>query len=210
MKIQAVIFDMDGVLIDAKNWHYEALNRALNLFGYNISLNDHLSSFDGLPTMKKLEILSRDHDFPDSLHTFIDDLKQIYTMELVHARCKPTLQHEFALSRLRHKGYKLAVASNSRRTTVATMMIKSDLAQYLDFQLSNDDVKYGKPEPDIYIEAAYRFGLHPSECLVLEDNQNGILAAEKAGCPVMVIDTVFDVSLEGIEKRIQEIEAENY
>jgi HAD superfamily hydrolase (TIGR01509 family) len=209
MKIQAVIFDMDGVLIDAKDWHYEALNRALNLFGYNISLNDHLSSFDGLPTIKKLEILSRDYDFPNSLHTFINDLKQLYTMELVNARCKPTFQHEFALSRLSVKGYKLAVASNSRRDTVATMMGKSNLTQYLDFFLSNEDVKYGKPEPDIYLEAAYKFGLRPSECLVLEDNQNGILAAEKAGCSIMVINSVLDVSLERIEKKIQEIEADD-
>jgi beta-phosphoglucomutase-like phosphatase (HAD superfamily) len=209
MKIQAVIFDMDGVLIDAKDWHYEALNRALNLFGYNISLNDHLSSFDGLPTIKKLEILSRDYDFPDSLHTFINDLKQLYIMELVNARCKPTFQHEFALSRLRVKGYKLAVASNSRRDTVATMMGKSNLTQYLDFFLSNEDVKYGKPEPDIYLEAAYKFGLRPSECLVLEDNQNGILAAEKAGCSIMVINSVLDVSLERIEKKIQEIGADD-
>jgi len=200
---------MDGVLIDAKDWHYEALNRALNLFGYNISLNDHLSSFDGLPTIKKLEILSRDYDFPNSLHTFINDLKQLYTMELVNARCKPTFQHEFALSRLSVKGYKLAVASNSRRDTVATMMGKSNLTQYLDFFLSNEDVKYGKPEPDIYLEAAYKFGLRPSECLVLEDNQNGILAAEKAGCSIMVINSVLDVSLERIEKKIQEIEADD-
>ena len=53
-KIKAIVFDMDGVLIDAKEWHYEALNRALGLFGYGISRYDHLSRYDGLPTRRKL------------------------------------------------------------------------------------------------------------------------------------------------------------
>ncbi|WP_185022353.1 HAD hydrolase-like protein, partial [Pseudomonas fluorescens] len=59
--IKAVIFDMDGVLIEAKDWHYDALNKALNLFGYNISRHDHLTSYDGLPTAHKLEMLSVEH-----------------------------------------------------------------------------------------------------------------------------------------------------
>ena len=57
MEIKAIIFDMDGVLIEAKDWHYEALNRALSLFGMEISRYDHLVTYDGLPTTKKLEML---------------------------------------------------------------------------------------------------------------------------------------------------------
>ena len=56
--IKAVIFDMDGVLIDAKEWHYEALNNALKLFGYKISRHDHLVTFDGLPTRAKLQMMT--------------------------------------------------------------------------------------------------------------------------------------------------------
>ena len=57
-KIKAVLFDMDGVLIDAKDWHYEALNKALGLFGMEINRYDHLNTFDGLPTKVKLQMLS--------------------------------------------------------------------------------------------------------------------------------------------------------
>ncbi len=60
MRIEAVVFDMDGVLIDAKDWHYHALNRALAHFGYSISRGDHLSTYDGLPTRHKLEMLSKE------------------------------------------------------------------------------------------------------------------------------------------------------
>ena len=82
--IKAVIFDMDGVLIEAKDWHYEALNRALRLFGLEISYLEHLTTFDGLPTKKKLEILSVDRKLPKSLHNFINQMKQLYTMEIVY------------------------------------------------------------------------------------------------------------------------------
>jgi len=59
-KIKAVIFDMDGVLIEAKDWHYEALNRALKVFGYAISRYDHLVTYDGLPTVMKLDMLTKE------------------------------------------------------------------------------------------------------------------------------------------------------
>lgn len=64
MNIKAIFFDMDGVLIDAKEWHYEALNRALELFGMPISQVDHLTTFDGLPTRKKLEMLTLGRGLP--------------------------------------------------------------------------------------------------------------------------------------------------
>ena len=150
-QIKAVIFDMDGVLIDAKDWHYEALNRALSLFGYSISRYDHLVTYDGLPTRSKLEMLTVERGLPTSLHQFLNDLKQLYTMELVHARCRPVFQHEYCLSKLKADGYKLAVASNSVRNSVEVMMQKSNLLGYLDALLSNQDVIRGKPDPEIYL-----------------------------------------------------------
>jgi beta-phosphoglucomutase len=197
-KIKAVLFDMDGVLIDAKEWHYEALNRALNHFGFNISRYDHLVTFDGLPTRAKLKMLSMEHGLPEALHEFLNDLKQTYTMEIVHAKCKPTFQHEYALSQLKQKGYRLAVASNSVRNSVQVMMQKSALAPYLDVLLSNEDVLHGKPAPDLYLAAAEKVGIPPAQCLVVEDNPKGIEAAERAGCPVLVVETVFDVTLDRI------------
>jgi beta-phosphoglucomutase len=98
--IKAVIFDMDGVLIEAKDWHYEALNKALRLFGMEISRYNHLVTYDGLPTRKKLEMLSKEQGLPIQLHEFINQMKQQYTMELIQSQCKPRFHHEYALSRL--------------------------------------------------------------------------------------------------------------
>lgn len=204
--IKAIVFDMDGVLIDAREWHYEALNRALGLLGYSIDRFDHLVTYDGLPTRRKLEMLSLDSGLPRSLHGFINEMKQIYTMEIVYTRCKPVFQHQYALSRLRHDGYRLAVASNSIRATVDMMMEKSALASYLEFTLSNQDVARAKPHPDIYAEAARRFGLPPEACLVLEDNANGIEAAKAAGVDVMVVPSPEHVVYEQILAHIRGIE----
>ncbi|MBI5770163.1 MAG: HAD-IA family hydrolase [Verrucomicrobia bacterium] len=205
-KIKAVVFDMDGVLIEAKDWHYEALNRALNLLGYNISRYDHLVTFDGLPTRKKLEMLTREHGLPVSLHGFLNELKQIYTTEIVHTKCKPIFQHEYALSHLRAAGYRLAVASNSIRPSVELMMQKSNLRAYLDVLVSNQDVKVGKPDPEIYHKAMALLGVGPAETLVVEDNEHGIAAARAAGAHLMIVAGTTDVTLDNIREHIRRAE----
>jgi beta-phosphoglucomutase len=204
--IKAVIFDMDGVLVDAKEWHYEALNRALALFGFTISRFDHLTTFDGLPTRKKLEMLSLDRGLPGGLHSFLNDLKQLYTTEIIHLRCRPTFAHEYALSQLKAMKYKLAVASNSIRPTIELMMEKSTLRPYLDLIVSNQDVKNAKPAPEMYLKAASGLGLAPTDCLVVEDNVIGIKAAEAAKCPVLAVGGVEDVHLQNIMAAIRRAE----
>ena len=201
--IKAVIFDMDGVLIDAKEWHYEALNKALGLFGYEISRYDHLETYDGLPTSKKLEMLTMEKGMPQKLHTFINSLKQQYTVDKIFTDCHPMFHHEYALSSLKAEGYHIAVASNSIRKTVELMMEKSNLLPYLDFFLSNQDVTKSKPDPEIYHTAVSRLGLEPQECLVVEDNRNGIQAAKTAGTHVMEVNTVYDVNYENIQAHIK-------
>ena len=207
MKIKAILFDMDGVLIEAKEWHYEALNRALKLFGMPISRFDHLTSFDGLPTLRKLELLTLERGLPKNLHVFINEMKQKFTMEIVHARCKPTFIHEYALSNLKDKGYKLAVCSNSVRNTVETMMQRSALSCYLDFMMSNEDVSRGKPDPEMYVRSIEHFALKPTECLIIEDNENGIKAARASGGHLLVVRKVTEVNLNSILTRIREIES---
>lgn len=204
--IKAIIFDMDGVLIDAKEWHYEALNKALKLFGYEISRYDHLVTYDGLPTSQKLEMLSMERGMPKKLHRFINDLKQKYTVDKIFTDCHPLFVHEYALSNLKADGYHLAVASNSIRNTVDLMMQKSSLLSYLDFFLSNQDVKKGKPDPEIYEVAIAKLGLKPEECLIVEDNKNGIQAAKAAKAHVMEVMTVYDVNLENIRRHIELVE----
>jgi beta-phosphoglucomutase len=205
--IKAIIFDMDGVLIDAKEWHYVALNKALGLFGYEISRHDHLVTYDGLPTRQKLQMLSRCDGFPENLHDFMNQLKQKYTMQLVHEKCAPQFVHQYALSRLKQEGYRIALASNSIRATVEAMMTKAQLLEHLDFFLSNEDVEVGKPNPEIYQKAILKMKLAPEQVVIVEDNPNGITAARGSGAHVLEVDTVKDVNYSNIKKFINSLEA---
>lgn len=203
-KIKAILFDMDGVLIDAKDWHYEALNRALNLFGIEISRYDHLTTFDGLPTKVKLEMLSSKYYLPRELHPLINEMKQIYTAELIHNRCHPLFNHEYALSKLHQNGYKIAVCSNSVRKTIDLMMEKAELISYIDLIVSNEDVSKAKPDPEMYNTAMNKLRVKPEECIVVEDNPNGIQAGKASGARVLEVSSVYDVNYENIMNIVKE------
>lgn len=205
--IDAVIFDMDGVLIDARDWHYEALNRALGLLGYEITRYEHLTTYDGLPTKRKLRMLTVERGLPEELHGFINALKQQYTLELVATRCKPVFQHEYALAHLKTAGYLIGVASNSVRRTVEEMMNRSALMRYLDIVVSNEDVERPKPDPEMYLTAMERLGTAPARTLIVEDNENGVRAAMAAGAHVMVVDGPDEVSLEAILAHVERVRA---
>ena len=114
--------------------------------------------------------------------------------------------HEYALSKLHKQGYKIAVCSNSVRKTIELMMDKAELTPYLDLIVSNEDVTKAKPDPEMYQTAMKKFKLKPEECIVVEDNPNGIQAGKAAGAVVLEVATVYDVNYENIMRLIKEIE----
>lgn len=203
--IKAVLFDMDGVLIEAKDWHYEALNSALDPFGMAIDRDAHLATFDGLPTRKKLEILSKTRGFPVRLQSFANRIKQKLTMEIAASKCRPVFQHRFALTRLKTDGFNIAVCSNSIRHTVEQMMELSGLRGEIDLIVSNEDVSNPKPDPEMYQLAIRHFGISPTEALILEDNDHGITAARASGAHVMIVDSPAGVEYAAISRVISEV-----
>ncbi|MDC0985833.1 HAD family phosphatase [Alphaproteobacteria bacterium] len=206
--IKAVLFDMDGVLIDAQEWHYEALNKALGLFGMEISRYDHLVTYDGLPTRRKLEMLTLERGLPEELHQFINLIKQQYTVDEIHQKCKPLFVHEYALLALKKEGMKMGVCSNSIRKTVETMLDKAMVTEYFDLLMSAEDVSKPKPDSEMYVTAMRKLGVKPEEVLILEDNENGIRAAVASGAHLMPIENVHDVTYFNIKEAIKAIEEE--
>ena len=197
-KFKAVVFDMDGVLIDAKEWHYQALNSALDLFGYGIGLEDHLSRFDGLPTKSKLEILSREQGLPQHLHTTINIVKQERTLRLAAINCYPKPNLLTIMNYLKLSGYKIGLATNSIRLTTETMMRYAGLFDYFDVVLTNEDVLNPKPNPEIYLMACHSLKFRPEEVLVFEDNHHGIQAARNAGCVVYEVSSPDELFLDQV------------
>jgi beta-phosphoglucomutase len=193
LKIKAILFDLDGVLVDATDWHYEALNRALALFGYTIARYEHLTTYNGLPTRKKLEMLSVEKGFPRGLHTLVNRIKQKYTREEILRSCTPVFEKEFMVHQLKRDGFKLAVCSNSIRESVELMLRASGLWELFDCVLSNEDVAKPKPDPEMYTTACQRLGIKPEEALIVEDAPHGVEAAKRSGsalCQVMGFNEV--------------------
>ncbi len=205
-KISTIIFDMDGVLVDAANLHYEALNRALGLFGYTISMGEHLAVYNGLPTLKKLEMLSRYTSIPTKLHPFISELKQRYTREEIVKYCVPVFEIERMIRQLDRQGYRLAVCSNSIRDTIHLMLKGSGIVQYFDCILSNEDVKLSKPNPEMYLTAFQKMNVTPEETVIVEDSPHGIQAAKASGAFVCEVRAFNDVCFNLISNYIMEIE----
>ena len=183
-RITCVLFDLDGVLVDATEWHYEALNRALGLFGFDITRYEHLSSYNGLPTRRKLEMLSVEKGLPVALHPMLNRLKQVYTRDEILTRCRPLFEKEYMLSRLRREGYRLAVCSNSIRDALHLMIERSGLAEYFDLLISNEDVAQPKPDPEAFVTAMARLGVTADNTLIVEDSPHGLEAARRSGAHV--------------------------
>lgn len=201
-RIEAILFDMDGVLIDAREWHYEALNLALSPFGLEIDRDAHLATYDGLPTRTKLDMLSKSRGLPRNLHSFVNKMKQKYTVDMVRQRCHPVFQHQYALSQLKTVGYSIAVCSNSIRQSLELMMQRAGLDRFIDVMLSNEDVTKAKPDPEMYLTAMSRLGLKPDQCIIVEDNEHGIRAAKASGARVLVVSNPDDVTYERIVSAI--------
>ncbi len=197
-KIKAIFFDMDGVLIDARQLHYEAFNAALAPFGLQISHDAHLANFDGLSTRQKLRILSDTRGMPLGLHELVNELKQKHTRAKISVHCRPVFHHRYMLSRLQREGYRLALCSNSVRTSVQQMMRSAGIEEFFEFLLSNEDVERPKPAPDMYHEAVRRMGLEADECLAVEDNASGVAAAESASIHVLKVADPDDVTYQRV------------
>jgi HAD superfamily hydrolase (TIGR01509 family) len=206
MKIKAILFDLDGVLVDATEWHYEALNRALKLFGYGISRYEHLTTYNGLPTRRKLEMLSLEKGLPRGLHSMLNRIKQKYTQEEILTRCTPVFEKEFMINQLKREGYLLGVCSNSIRDSVQLMLQASGIRSLFDVIVSNEDVGKPKPDPEMYLHACEKMSVVPEETVMVEDAGYGVEAARRAGGQVCVVSGFPEVDYYRLRAFIDEVE----
>ena len=204
--IKLIIFDLDGVLVDAKNIHYETLNSALSLVDekYVINWNDHLSIFDGLKTNQKLEMLTQQRGLPIDKHKVIWDEKQKLTLKSLQS-LQPSIQLQETFIKLIHDGYKIACCSNSIRKTVLIVLSKLGIIEYFDLIISNEDVKNSKPHPEMYWKAISNMSVLPEETLIVEDSPNGLLAATRSKSHVLRVLSPKNVIYKNINNKITEI-----
>ena len=203
-KIKLIIFDLDGVLVEAKNIHYDALNEVLGE-QYAISWNEHLSTYDGLKTNQKLEMLSEIKGLPTELHKEIWEGKQKLTLQKLK-ELKPNQTLQSVMNALVEDGYKLVVCSNSIRKTVLTVLSKLGIMEFMDYIISNEDVQNSKPHPEMYWRAISKMGCLPEETLIVEDSPYGLQAAYRSKAHVLRVVNPSEVTYTNIFKKLTEIE----
>jgi len=202
-----VIFDLDGVLIESRELHYESLNAALATIDqhYVISRDEHLSVYDGLNTTKKLKLLSETKGLPTAYHDIVWERKQIATFELIKKFQVDTKLVDI-FSKLKTQGYKIAVASNSIRETVKLSLLRIGVTEYVDYYVSNQDVHNPKPFPEMYWQCMIACQSIPKNTLIVEDSHIGRQGALDSGAHLLAVEDSHDVTWDKITNKLQHMD----
>ena len=204
-----IIFDLDGVLIDSKDIHFDALNKALGDLSpeFRISKEDHLKFFDGLPTKDKLESLSKERNLSVSLHEDIFIKKQRYTYhQFSQLQLDEFLQKVFKL--IKDKSIQIAIASNCIRKSVQIALCKIGIIEYVDFIISSDDVFRRKPSPECYWRCMIACNSIPSNTVIFEDSYVGQQAAKNSKAHLIPIKNRKALDADLINKAFNLLEIE--
>ena len=197
MKNKCALFDLDGVLVDACDWHYEALNRALKeVANYEISRQDHYEKYNGLPTLTKLSMLKDMGVITDEDVQKISDVKQEHTIKVIEELCKRDQSKIELMKALKDNDYEIAVVTNSIRMTATLMLANSGVLPFVDLLISNEDTDRNKPYPDPYIIAIHLLNSSHNKTIIVEDSPKGIKAAKDSGAHVLEVKDATEVNLE--------------
>jgi HAD superfamily hydrolase (TIGR01509 family) len=208
--IKTIIFDLDGVLVEAKKLHYDCLNNALFEEDpkFIIKWNEHLSLYDGLKTNQKLDLLHSNKGLPKDSFIRVWEKKQKLTLESLQ-NLLPSQELIYCMKKLSEDGYKIVCCSNSIRKTILTVLSKLDIIQYFDLILSNEDVKNSKPHPEIYWKGISMMECLPEETLIIEDSPYGLLAASRSNSNILRVKEPSDVTYSLIINKINKLKNTN-
>jgi beta-phosphoglucomutase family hydrolase len=177
--IKAVIFDLDGVLVESEHLHIEAEKQTLLKYGVQIS-SEELHRYTGTTASFMFTELIRRYKLNTTFKKIFDEKEKIL-FKLLKNNVKPTKGVMHLLIKLKRENIKLAVASSSHKKLINYLLEQIDIAGCFDFVVSSEDVAYGKPDPEIFLKAASGLSVGLDECLVIEDSKLGVEAAKKAG-----------------------------
>ena len=207
-KIKLIVFDLDGVLVDTTQLHYDCFNEALATYGeqYVITHKEHIEKYNGYPTKYKLDLLTKEKGLSRELHNDIWKLKQKITQESLS---KYLIKNDDVINTLKKLGesYKIYVASNSIWKTIKNSLYYTGLLEYVDYFISCEDVTKPKPSAEIYFKCFNKAQVNSSEVLILEDSPTGLKSAYGSGANVMEVKSIKeDITYDKIISRISEIE----
>jgi len=182
MMIKAVIFDMDGVIIDSEPFHYKVFMKyTRSKFGLTIS-DEEYNGFIGTTNHSIYSILKEKYNIEGDLTTLIAEYEEKCLEFLLSATNeRPIHGVDVLVKNLHQNKIKLAVASSSPKKVINIVLDMFDMNKFFDVKVSGQEVANSKPAPDIFLRAAELLNICPAECLVFEDSRNGVVAAKAAG-----------------------------
>lgn len=193
MQIQAVVFDMDGVLLDSEPLHHETVNALLADEGASLDLESYLG-YVGTTLEDTWGDLVRRFALKRPFTYYRDRYDAAILRQYAeHAVLLPGAA--WLVGELRARGKRLAVASSSRTAWVEACLAGLGLRQQFETVVTGDMVQRGKPDPEIYLKAAAALGLAPERCLAIEDAPKGVQSARRAGMAVVAVDTPYTEKL---------------
>ena len=191
MNIKAVLFDMDGLMVDTESLATEAFIHSAKKQGYDMTKEETLLVL-GFTTKSIYDFWENYFKNSDvSGKQLVDDHYKYIENILFTTGPRKMPYIEELLKYLKNSNYKVAVASSSNMNHIINNMEKTGLKKYIDEFASGAEVENGKPAPDVFLLAAKRLGVKPEECLVLEDSKAGVMAGSSAGAKVIMIPDMF-------------------
>lgn len=171
---------MDGVLVDSEPIHIELEKLLFSQLNIQVPTTLH-HSFVGMAPKRVWETLIREFDLPHTVEELFRLEKEVKHRELQarQIQCIPAVDE--LLATLKENGYKLSVASSSPHNIIDLILEKLEFRHYFDFVVSSEDVRDGKPAPDIFLEVAQRYQIPAANFIVIEDSSNGVKGAKAAG-----------------------------
>lgn len=176
--MKAVIFDMDGVIIDSEPLHQEVEAELLQELGGFMTAADK-ENFVGTTDQYMWSTMKERFDLTESVEEMIEQKKEHFLEKVHTVPLVPGFKD--VLDELVAAGYLIALASSNNRRAVDQIIDQFDLGSYLQVAMSGEDVTHGKPDPEIFLKTALVLDVEPEDCLVVEDAKNGVLAAKAAG-----------------------------
>lgn len=185
-KIKAVLFDMDGLMIDSEPFHYQAFNEVIEKYGKHLTQEENNQRYIGLSDEDEARDMVVRFNLPISSQELVQQ-KQVILRQILKNQVSPQPGLLDLLKKLDDDGYKTAIASSSSLEVIKTIIDGLKISALIDEYASAQQVERGKPAPDIYLLAVKKLGVDPSECLVLEDAPRGVEAGKSAGMSVFAI-----------------------
>lgn len=203
MSKKLFIFDLDGVLVEACDWHRDALNEALmEKCQYKISEKDHVETFNGIPTSKKLAILSEMGVVSEDQFKDIHDLKQEKTIDIINQNAFVREEKVLMIQTLKYHNYIVCCYTNSIRKTAELMLEKTGIINMFDEIVTNQDVSRSKPDPEGYSYLINKYKIPIDDVYIIEDSPKGIQAAEASGANVIKVKNADDLDITKLRKYI--------